>query len=190
MNVNPHSIGKAWATCFVVAALVVAPVSLNAQRTKKRGITFQDLISMHRLSEPQISPDGRWVAYTVATPNLETNHTSRDIWIVSVAGAEPRQLTHGGSDMRPRWSPDGQKLAFISARIEGNQQVFSMDVRTGTVSRVTFLSTGADNEIWSPDGKSIAFVSNVYPDCTNEACNARRDAEKSKSKVKAHIYNK
>ena len=190
MNVIPNCISRTLAVSLAVIVLAVAPVFLSAQTTKKRAITFQDLISMHRLSEPQISPDGKWVAYTVATPNLETNHTSRDIWIVSAAAGEPRQLTHGGSDTRPRWSPDGQKLAFLSARIEGNQQVFSMDVKSGTVNRVTFLSTGADNEIWSPDGKTIAFVSSVYPDCTNEACNARRDAEKSKSKVKAHIYNK
>jgi dipeptidyl aminopeptidase/acylaminoacyl peptidase len=190
MGVNPHSIGKNLAASLVLMAVFVAPVSLNAQTTKKRAITFQDLISMHRLSEPQISPDGKWIAYTVATPNLETNHTSRDIWIVSVAGGEPRQLTHGGSDTRPRWSPDGQKLAFISARIEGNQQVFLIDIKSSTVNRITFLSAGADNEIWSPDGKTMAFVSSVYPDCTNEACNARRDAEKSKSKVKAHIYDK
>jgi dipeptidyl aminopeptidase/acylaminoacyl peptidase len=190
MNVIPNCISRTLAVSLAVIVLAVAPVFLSAQTTKKRAITFQDLISMHRLSEPQISPDGKWVAYTVATPNLETNHTSRDIWIVSAAAGEPRQLTHGGSDTRPRWSPDGQKLAFLSARIEGNQQVFSMDVKSGTVNRVTFLSTGADNEIWSPDGKTIAFVSSVYPDCTNEACNARRDAEKSKSKVKAHIYDK
>src|SRR6202050_3665603 len=110
-----RAIGQALAAWAAVAAMAVtAPVSLKAQEQRKRAITFQDLISMHRLSEPQISPDGKWVAYTVATPNLETNHTSRDIWIVSVAGGEPRQLTHGGSDMRPRWSLDGQKLEVLS----------------------------------------------------------------------------
>ncbi len=190
MNVTPHWISRTMAAYLVFMAFAAAPVSLNAQTPKRRAITFQDLISMHRLSEPQISPDGKWIAYTVATPNLDANHTSRDIWIVSVAGGEPRQLTHGGSDTRPRWSPDGQQLAFISGRIEGNPQIFSMDIKSGAVNRITFLSTGADNQIWSPDGKTIAFVSSVYPDCTDEACNARRDAEKAKSKVKAHIYDK
>src|SRR6202162_2527158 len=128
MDVNPHSIGKSLAASLVLVAVLVAPFSLNAQTTKKRATAFQDLIPMHRLSEPQISPDGKWVAYTVATPNLETNNTSRDIWIVSVASGEPRQLTHSGSGTRPRWAPDGQNLAFISARAEGNQQVFWMDL--------------------------------------------------------------
>src|ERR1700693_3428397 len=121
MDVNPASIGKSLAASLVLMAVFVAPVSLNAQTTKKRAIAFQDLISMHRLSEPQISPDGKWVAYTVATPNLETNNTSRDIWIVSVAGGEPRQLTHGGRGTRPRWSPDGPKRGGFCARIARQQ---------------------------------------------------------------------
>ncbi len=177
-------------TFFVISALAAATVSLHAQAPKKRAITFQDLISIRRLSDPQISPDGKWVAYTVAIPNLETNRTSRDIWIVNVSGGEPRQLTHGGSDTRPRWSRDGQKLAFISARVEGNQQVYWIDFKSDDATRLTSLSTGADNELWSPDGKTIAFVSSVYPDCKDEACNAQRDAEKAKSKVKARIYDK
>src|ERR1700689_2686522 len=189
MNLTARSNGGLLATCVVGMAVGMAiaasPVVVKAQAVKKSGITFQDLISMHRLSDPQLSPDGKWVAYSVATPNLETNHTSRDIWTVSVAGGEPRQLTHGGSDTRPKWPPDGQNLAFISARAGGNQQVFRIALKNGEATRVTSLSTGADNEIWSPDGKTIAFVSSVFPECLDDACNARRDAEKTKSKVKA-----
>ena len=144
---------------------------------------------MHRLSEPQISPDGKWIAYSVSTPDLETNHAIRDIWLVPAAGGETRQLTRGGSDTRPRWSPDGKKLAFISAR-DGTPQVYYVPLEGGEATRVTFLSTGADNELWSPDGKTIAFISSVYPDCKDDACNAQRDAEKSKSKrMRAYTKN-
>jgi dipeptidyl aminopeptidase/acylaminoacyl peptidase len=154
-----------------------------------RAISFRDLIAMHRLGDPQISPDGASVAYTVATPNLETNRISRDIWIVRVAGGEPRQLTHGGSDERPRWSPDGKKLAFLSSR-DGAPQVYLVPAEGGEASQVVFLSTGADNELWSPDGQWIAFVSRVYPDCKDDVCNTRRDEERARSKVKTRIYDK
>src|ERR1700691_6271680 len=178
----------AWAA--VAAVAVTAPVSLKAQEQRKRAITFQDLISMHRLSEPQVSPDGKWIAYAVSTPDLEANKSVRNIWIVSASGGQPKQLTRGGTDARPRWSPDGKKLAFLSARLENIPQVYWMNLQGGEANRVTSLSTGADNELWSPDGKTIAFVSAVYPDCRDDACNARRDTEKQKSKVKARIYEK
>jgi dipeptidyl aminopeptidase/acylaminoacyl peptidase len=160
-----------------------------ARAPEKRAITFQDLISMQRVSDPQISPDGKWIAYTVATPDLAANRMSRDIWIVPEAGGDWRRLTRGGTDMRPRWSPDGKKLAFLSSR-DGAEQVYSISFEGGEASRVTFLSTGADNELWSPDGKWIAFVSSVYPDCKDDACSEQRDAEKAKSKVKVRIYEK
>ena len=134
---------------------------------------------MHRLSEPQISPDGKWIAYSVSTPDLETNHAIHDIWLVPAAGGDARKLTRSGSDTRPRWSPDGKKLAFISGR-DGTPQVYYVPLEGGEATRVTFLSTGADNELWSPDGKSIAFISPVYPDCKDDACNAQRDSEKSR----------
>jgi dipeptidyl aminopeptidase/acylaminoacyl peptidase len=170
-------------------AVMAAAFAAQGQAPQKRAITFKDLISLHRLSEPQISPDGKWVAYTVSTPDLEANHSVRDIWVVGIAGGEARQLTRGGSDMRPRWSPDGKKLAFISGR-DGTPQVYWIGFEGGEATRLTRLSTGADNELWSPDGKTIAFVSSVYPDCKDDACNAQRDAEKEKSKVKAHVYEK
>jgi dipeptidyl aminopeptidase/acylaminoacyl peptidase len=186
-----RAIGQALAAWAAVAAMALtAPVSLKAQEQRKRAITFQDLISMHRLSEPQISPDGKWIAYAVSTPDLEANKSVRNIWIVSTSGGQPKQLTRGGTDARPRWSPDGKKLAFLSARVESIPQVYWMNLQGGETNRVTSLSTGADNELWSPDGKTIAFVSAVYPDCRDDACNARRDTEKQKSKVKARIYEK
>jgi dipeptidyl aminopeptidase/acylaminoacyl peptidase len=162
---------------------------LPAQETPRRAITFKDLISMNRLSDPQISPDGRWIVYSVATPDLEANKLTHNIWIISASGGEPRQLTRSGSDSRPRWSPDGKRLAFLSSR-DGAQQVYTIWLEGGEASKLTSLSTGADNELWSPDGNSIAFVSRVYPDCTDDACNSARDAEKEKNKVKARVYDR
>jgi dipeptidyl aminopeptidase/acylaminoacyl peptidase len=177
------------AATVLVAAAVAASVAAG-QPAEKRAITFRDLISLHRVSEPQISPDGKWIAYSVATPDLEANHSVRDIWLVpAVGGGEARQLTRGGSDMRPRWSPDGKKLAFISGRA-GTPQIYWIALEGGEATRLTSISTGADNELWSPDGQTVAFVSSVYPDCRDDACNAERDAAKEKSKVKARIYEK
>jgi dipeptidyl aminopeptidase/acylaminoacyl peptidase len=172
---------------LLAAACAVFPA--RAQEADRRGIAFQDLISMHRLSDPQISPDGKWIAYSVATPDLNANHSVKDIWLVPAGGGDSRQLTQGGKDERPRWSPDGKKLAFLSSR-EGTPQVYVVGLDSGEATRVTSLSTGADNELWSPDGRWIAFVSRVYPDCKDDQCNAERDAAAEKSKVKALVYEK
>jgi dipeptidyl aminopeptidase/acylaminoacyl peptidase len=177
----------------VLLVALVAAVSdataAGAQAAGKRAITFQDLISMHRLSDPQVSPDGQWVSYTVATPDFEANHLVKNIWIVAVAGGEPRQLTQGGSDERARWSPDGKSIAYLSSS-DGTAEGFTIGVNGGAPTKLTSLSGGADNVLWSPDGKWIEFTSSVYPDCHDDACNSARDATREKSKVKAHVYDK
>src|SRR5579863_8070041 len=156
-------------SAVLLVALIVAVPGARAQATEKRAITFRDLISMHRLSDPQISPDGQWVSYTVATPDFDANHLVKNIWIVAVAGGEPRQLTQDGSDERARWSPDSKSIAYLSSG-DGTAKVFTIGVNGGTPAKITSLSGGADNELWSPDGKWIEFTSNVYPDCRDDSC--------------------
>jgi dipeptidyl aminopeptidase/acylaminoacyl peptidase len=190
MRRGARVVGAAIVVMAVVATASVAARVAAGQTAEKRAITFKDLISLHRVGEPQISPDGNWIAYSVATPDLEANRSVRDIWVVAAGGGgEARQLTRGGSDTRARWSPDGKKLAFISGR-SGTPQIYWIALDGGEATRLTSISTGADNELWSPDGKTVAFISSVYPDCRDDACNAARDAAKEKNKVKARIYEK
>ena len=167
-------------------ALVVTLFSYG--QTAKRAMTFDDLIKLHRITGATISRDGKWIAYSVATPDLEANRSVSNVWIVSASGGEPMQVTQGGRDNSPAWSPDGKALAFLSAR-DGNSQVYLLALEGGEAKRLTQLATGADLFHWSPDGKSIAFTSSVYPDCKDDACNTKRDEEKEKNKVKARIYD-
>jgi dipeptidyl aminopeptidase/acylaminoacyl peptidase len=161
-------------------------LSVSAQETTKHPITFTDMIAMHRISEPQVSPDGKWVAYTVATPDMDSNRNASNIWLVPTTGSAAIQLTQSGHDSSPVWSPDGKTLAFLSSR-SGESQVYLLSMEGGEAHPLTKLSTGADIVKWSQDGKTIAFTSSVYPDCKDDDCNSKRDAEKEKNKVKAHV---
>jgi dipeptidyl aminopeptidase/acylaminoacyl peptidase len=144
------------------------------------------MIKLHRIAEPQVSPDGKWVAYTVATPDMEANRNASNIWMVTTNGGAALQLTQSGHDSSPVWSPDGKTLAFLSSR-NGDSQVYLLSMDGGEAHALTKLSTGADLVKWSPDGKRIAFTSSVYPDCKDDECNKKRDEEKEKNKVKAHV---
>ncbi|MGB2666962.1 MAG: S9 family peptidase [Candidatus Acidiferrum sp.] len=171
--------------CFASLALALPAY---AQPAAKHVMTFDDMIKLHRISGAAISQDGKWVAYSVSTPDLEANRSVTNIWIVSASGGDPIQVSQGGRDSSPRWSPDGKTLAFLSAR-DGNSQIYLLSMEGGEAKKLTQLSTGADLFHWSPDGKTIAFTSSVYPDCQDDPCNANRDQEKDKSKVKARIYD-
>ena len=171
---------------FASALLAAAAISAFAQDSSKHPITFTDMIGMHRVAEPQISSDGKWVAYTVTTPDMDANRGASNIWIVSTAGGAEMQLTRSGHDSSPVWSPDGKTLAFLSSR-NGSSQVYLLSMDGGEAHPLTKLSTGADIVKWSPDGKTLAFTSSVYPDCKDDDCNSKRDAEKEKDKVKAHV---
>ncbi len=174
-------------TFFFCAAMLFTFATMHAQSAAKRAITFDDLIKMHRVADPKISPDGQWVAYAVSTPAMEANRGVSNIWAVRTSGGDAVQLTSGGHDSSPVWSPDGKTLVFISSR-DGNAQIYLLPMDGGEAREITHISTGVDIVKFSSDGKMLAFTSSVYPDCKDDACDSARDEEKGKSKVKAHVY--
>lgn len=142
-----------------------------------------------RVGEPQLSPDGKLVAYTARTVDIDKNTQPRQIYSVPADGGTPKQLTKDGTiNERARFSPDSKRIAFISNR-SGTAQIWIMDADGGSSRQVTSLATEASGILWSPDGKTLVFVGEVYSECgADDACNKKKlDAEKE-SKVKARVY--
>src|SRR5258708_14331702 len=109
------------AGCAVVAALALS-VSLSAQGAK-HPIAFEGMMKLHRVSAPQVSADGKWAAFVVSTPDMESNRNASNVWIVSTAGGEAVQGKQSGDDRSPGWSPDGKTLAVLSSAA-GNSRVY------------------------------------------------------------------
>ena len=169
---------------FLVAFLFT--ISTNAQ--PKRAITFDDLVSFGRVSDPQISPDGKTVAFVVTWQLKEENKSNSNIYLVNVTGGNVSQLTNAkGGNSSPRWLPDGKTIAFISTR-DGGSQIWTIAVSGGEAKKISHIVTEASGLVVSPDGKWFVFSSDVYPDCLNEDCNAKRLEAVEKSKVKAKIF--
>jgi dipeptidyl aminopeptidase/acylaminoacyl peptidase len=165
-------------------------------------MTFEDMMKMKRLGETAVSPDGKWLAYSVTTVELNQNAKTAELWVQPIAGGEPQKLAVGQpGDSGIEFAPDGHSVLFLSGR-DGGQQVWraDFDAATGTASnakKLTSIATEADGAKWSPDGKSIVFTSAVYPDCpaittadfvSGNKCNTDRDAAQAASKVKAQIF--
>jgi Tol biopolymer transport system component len=155
----------------------------------KNILTYEDLAKVQRIDDPQLSPDGKWVAYVVGVVDLAANKINNHVWLVSSEGGEPRQLTRGeGSDTRPRWSPDGKSLAFISTR-NGSSQVWILSLAGGDPRPLTSLSTEADGVTWAARGDVLLFTSQVYPDCPDEACTAQRLKEAARRQVHPSVQH-
>jgi dipeptidyl aminopeptidase/acylaminoacyl peptidase len=138
--------------------LSIVPSLLVAQ---KRAITFEDYVALKAVSDPQLSPDGKWVAYTVSTASLQDNRNVARVWVAEVATGRSRQLTGGpGSDRQPRWSPDGKSLAFVSTRDSG-AQVWLLPIAGGDARKLSNLPDGVADPVWLPDGSGLLVVSDI-----------------------------
>jgi dipeptidyl aminopeptidase/acylaminoacyl peptidase len=184
------------AVFLLVGLLTFLPAPLIA--ADKRPMTLDDMFRFQRVSDPQISPDGKQVVYVVGVPDLEKNTIPSSLWLAPTDGkSAPRQLTNaaGKKDRHPRWSPDGKRLLFESNR-SGETQLWTIELDGGEAKQLTTISSGASDAIWSRDGKQIAFVSAVYPEFSqkpfkeSDAANKKKSDEIEKSPVKAKVHTK
>jgi len=127
---------------------------------KKRSITPEDLYEISLILDSQISPDGSQIVYCVQRAVKKKEKKYSNLWMIPAAGGSPSQFTSGDqSDTRPRWSPDGTQIAFLSNRIDEKQaQLFIIPVSGGEARKLTDLKGTFEDFTWSSDGKKIAFV--------------------------------
>lgn len=145
----------------IATLLVLATVPLAGQAPAKRPLTPNDLYRVRDVSDPQLSPDGRWVAYTVAAIDSAKDRSVSHVWMTSWDGASTIQATTSKqSEHDPRWSPDNRYLAFLSSREGAREtQLWLLDRRGGEAVRITSVAGGISDYAWSPDGKRLVLVS-------------------------------
>jgi dipeptidyl aminopeptidase/acylaminoacyl peptidase len=167
----------------LTACLAAAPVFAGP-------FTPTDMMKLKRIADPQVSPDGRSVLFTMTEVALSANTKSNDIWIVPLLGGEPRRVTSHPQSSRGRFSPDGHRIAFVSTR-DGSSQVYILDVGAGAggePQKVTSLSTEADGVLWI-DPHRLLVTSSVFSDCPDDSCNKRRlEAAKGGSSARAYDH--
>ncbi len=142
-------------------ALLLAAASLAAQESR-RPVTLDDLQRLKDVSDPQLSPDGAWAAYTVSEVDVKGDQHVSDLWMTSWDGKTTVRLTSSPkeSESTPRWSPDGKWLAFLSSRGDEHEsdQLWLLSRAGGEATKVTDIRPGIDDYVWSPDGSKLVLV--------------------------------
>ena len=165
----------------VLAALItVLPLAAAPAR---RAFTIEDLNRLKSVSDLEVSPDGKMLAFVVGVNDLPRAKRTSAIWAMDADGRNLRQVTRGEHDGTPRFSPDGKMLAFIR-----DSQIHLLPLTGGEAKKLTSFSTGVSDPLWSPDGKALAFASDVYPECgADGACNEKTQKRWDEGKTNAHM---
>jgi dipeptidyl aminopeptidase/acylaminoacyl peptidase len=138
--------------------LVLAPLAL-AQQPAPRAITVDDYFQIREVRDPQLSPDAKWVTYTIKTALLKEDKNEERLWMVPAAGGAPIALTaEAASSSHARWSPDGKFIAFLSARDEGKAQVWMLNRLGGEAERLTNTPQDVEDFAWSPDSRRLVLI--------------------------------
>ena len=155
---------------------------------QKKAFTIDDLYHIKSIEDPQYSPDGRQIAFVVKEDSLESGKSNADIYIVDADGSNLRRMTnHSEADTHPRWSPDGKKLLFVSARSRG-RQVWLLPLDGNEPQQVTDFPTEVDGPEWTHDGNGIVFSSDVFPECgADTTCNKRIQESLNGGPLHAHL---
>lgn len=170
---------RSTAVTAAAASLLFAGSTAFAQRA----MTFEDFAAVRNVSDPQISPSGAQVLYSLRTTDVAKNSRTTVTFLIPVSGGTPRQFPSATvKATEARWSPDGKSVAYISG-----DQLWIAAADGSNPRKLTDMNGGASGPVWSPTGDRIAVVSGVYPDCTDNPCNVARQAKEDSSMVKAHV---
>lgn len=183
---------------LLLAFVLLNALQLMSQNIPKRSLKPSDIYRQQNVGSPQISPEGKWVAYTLSSIDSAKNKRNSDIWMVSWNGEESIQLTHTlESESQPKWSPDGKYLSFTSARNNlDNSQIWLMDRRGGEAKQLTeFKKADLQDYAWSPDSKKIVLVIKTQTDTSKspkpiviDRYHFKRDIEGYLTKKPTHLY--
>src|SRR5262245_4115052 len=158
----------------ILMVCLMAAASARSQQRPKRPMTVDDVLDMIAVSDPEISPDGKWVVFGRSDLDWKRNRRQARLWIVSTEGSHPFQFTSEDGDSSPQWSPDSKSVAFLRGRPEPQagqpqqsgegatpegRQIWLIKTDGGEAAKLTTHKGGVQNFRWSADGKSIFFVS-------------------------------
>lgn len=167
--------------------ILLLPSMIAAQDSNPRPVQIDDYFRLKSVRSPKISPDGKWIAYTLTEKDLEKDKSETRIWMQSVSGGEPIPMTGKGySAGSPRWSPDGKWLTFTAAKggDDAKTQVWKLDLRGGESQQVTSVKQGVSGYEWSPDGKRMVLL------IKDPRADDQQKAPEAKKKPRPHVIDR